>query len=93
MPVKAPFFLPTVAGLEPTFDRSGLEEKDPVSKISSNSTPVISLVTEIGRQMEAYEESDHHDFLNLMNMLKDFTPSKLGAVNTKIFIHNLLLLF
>ena len=57
VPVKAPFFLPTVAGLDPTFDRSEKDE-EPESKISSNSSPLVSLVSDIGRQLENYLESE-----------------------------------
>ena len=79
MPIKAPFFLPTVAGLEPTFDRSGLEESaEPVSKLTENATPLISLVTDIGRQMEGYLGSNNQ-MVPVMNMLKEFSPSKLDS--------------
>lgn len=77
MPVKAPFFLPSVAGLEPTFDRTALEE-EPSSKLTTNTTPLISLVTDIGRQMEAYLESTDQ-MVTVMNMMKEFSPSKLDS--------------
>lgn len=77
VPVKAPFFLPTVAGVSGVeFDRSALEE-DGQSKIASNKKPMISLVSGTGRQMESYlSGSDLHV---LMKMLEIFSPSKLDS--------------
>ena len=74
---KAPFFLPTVAGVSGVeFDRSALEE-DGQSKIASNKKPMISLVSGTGRQMESYlSGSELHV---LMKMLETFSPSKLDS--------------
>ena len=77
VPVKAPFFLPTVAGLDPTFDRSEKDE-EPESKISSNSSPLVSLVSDVGRQLENYLESANQTRA-LMGFLKDLSPSKIDS--------------
>merc|ERR1711892_924414 len=72
-PKQAPFFLPTVAGLKPKFDRAALEETDG-SKIMANAAPLMSLITAFGRQMEGYE-SEHRNVT--MDQLINKSPAQL----------------
>ena len=55
-PEKAPFFLPTVAGLSGSvnFDREAENEDDSGSKLVSNAKPLMALVSQFGKQMDSY---------------------------------------
>ena len=79
-PEKAPFFLPTVAGLSGSvnFDRDGENDEEPGSKLVSNAKPLMALVSQFGKQMDLYCD-DKEGKLILINTLKDMSPSKLDS--------------
>lgn len=91
-PEKAPFFLPTVAGLSGSvnFDRDGENDEEGGSKLVSNAKPLMALVSQFGKQMDSYCD-DKEGKMILINMLKDMSPSKLDS--GKIYgFHNLCLI-
>lgn len=79
-PEKAPFFLPTVAGLSGSvnFDRDGENDEEAGSKLVSNAKPLMALVSQFGKQMDLYCD-DKEGKMILINMLKDMSPSKLDS--------------
>ncbi|XP_014218088.1 WD repeat-containing protein 36 [Copidosoma floridanum] len=75
-PAAAPFFLPTISGLQPQFDFSDVQTENANSKLVRH--PEFKITTPFGKLLEKSIESD--EFSDLVEKLKSMGPSDIDKV-------------
>ncbi|CAE7205857.1 unnamed protein product [Rhizoctonia solani] len=75
VPEKAPFFLPTVAGVEHAFDTAGEQNKQPKDNSRRKQTGTVRIETEFQRQMA--KEDRGGDYSALFALAQSMSPAAL----------------